>query len=137
MQAVETVRRMGGVEVPLTIAEAVGSDITNVVGNAVATGRYGAAALVLQNFLDHDLPVAVSDFTRELIVAAGRQVDEQLDTRFAEQLTSRVQISYPAIDTTAYLQPSLTDAQQADMLARRGLVRDGYLLFLNRILYRV
>ncbi len=133
MQAVETVRRMGGVEVPLTIAEAVGSDITNVVGNAVATGRYGAAALVLQNFLDHDLPVAVSDFTRELIVAAGRQVDEQLNTRFADQLTARVQISYPAIDTTAYLQPSLTDAQQADLLARRGLVRDGYLLFLSRL----
>ncbi len=133
MQAVETVRRLGGRKPPLTIAEAVGSDITNVVGNAVATGRYGAAAVVLQNYLNHDLPVAVSDFTRELIVAAGQQVDEQLGTRFAEQLTERVQVSYPAIDTSAYLQPPLTEAQQADRLARRGLVRDGYLLFLSRL----
>jgi glycogen(starch) synthase len=133
MQAVDTVRRLGGREPPLTIAEAVGSDITNVVGNAVATGRYGAAAVVLQNYLDHDLPVAVSDFTRELIVAAGKQVDGRLKTCFAEQLTERVQVSYPAIDTSAYLQPSLTEAQQADRLARRGLVRDGYLLFLSRL----
>lgn len=133
MQAVETVRRLGGREAPLTIAEAVGSDITNVVGNAVATGRFGAAAIVLQNYLDHDLPVAVSGFTRDLIVAAGSQVDDNLGTAFAEQLTQRVQVSYPAIDTAAYLRPSLTEAQQADRLARRGLIRDGYLLFLSRL----
>ena len=133
MQAVETVRGLGGREAPLTIAEAVGSDITNIVGNAVATGRYGAAAIVLQNYLAHDLPVAVSDFTRQLIVAAGRQVDQQLGTAFAARLAERVQVSYPAIDTAAYLRPSLNEAQQADLLARRGLVRDGYLLFLSRL----
>ncbi len=133
MQAVETVRGLGGRETPLTIAEAVGSDITNIVGNAVATGRYGAAAIVLQNYLAHDLPVAVSDFTRQLIVAAGRQVDQQLGTAFAARLAERVQVSYPAIDTAAYLRPSLNEAQQADLLARRGLVRDGYLLFLSRL----
>ena len=133
MQAVDTIRRFDRNSMPLTIAEAVGSDITNVVGNAVATGRFGAAALVLQNFLDHDLPVAVSGFTRDLIVAAGRQVDEGLGTRFGDQLESRVRISYPAIDTAAYLQPPLTEAEHRNRLASRGLVRDGYLLFLSRL----
>lgn len=133
MQAVDTVRRFGGDSTPFTIAEAVGSDITNVVGNAVATGRFGAAAIVLQNFLDHDLPVAVSEFTRDLIVAAGRQVDERLGTAFGEQLERRVRISYPAIDTASYLQPSLNEEEISQRIATRGLMRDGYLLFLSRL----
>lgn len=133
MQAVETYRHMTGGKVPATIAEAVGSDITNVVGNAVATGRYGAAAIVLQNYLAHDLPVAVSHFTRELIVAAGQRVDERLGTCFAKELAERVRVSYPAIDTAAYLQPTLTESELTDRLARRGLARDGYVLFLSRL----
>ena len=41
-----------------TIAEAVGSDITNVVNEALKTGQIGAAQLVLSNYLSHELPVA-------------------------------------------------------------------------------
>ena len=54
-----------------TIAEAVGSDVTNVVRSCVAEGRFGAAAHVLSAYLDSDVPVAVSDYTRQLIIASA------------------------------------------------------------------
>ena len=57
----------------ITIGEAVGSDITNVVGNALKENKLGAAQVVLSNFLAHDLPVAVSQFTKDLIVEAGQK----------------------------------------------------------------
>jgi glycosyltransferase involved in cell wall biosynthesis len=133
MQAVDIWRRMGTTDLPMTIGEAVGSDITNVVRNAMATGQLGAAAMVLQNYLAHELPVAVSQFTRELIVEAGQQIDDQLKTRFAEQLRQRVQISYPAIDTSAYLGTAEQTAQNQEIFDRRGLARDGFLLFLSRL----
>ena len=120
MQAVQTLRGIVDVPAPTTIAEAVGSDITNVVSNALETGQIGAAATVLQNYLDHDLPVAVSQFTKDLIVAAGGQVDEHLGTRYGSALEARVGISYPAIDTAAYLTPPAA-AEQVAGLARRGL----------------
>ena len=132
MQAVHAIRCLADLAPPTTIAEAVGSDITNVVSNALQTGQVGAAATVLQNYLDHDLPVAVSRFTKDLIVAAGAEVDDRLGTRFAPQLEARVAISYPAIDTAAYLTPPAA-AEQDATLARRGLTSDGYLLFLSRL----
>ena len=133
MQAVESCSRSGIAAAPVTIGEAVGSDITNVVSNALATGQSGAAALVMQNYLDHDQPVAVSEFTRELIVASGVKVDDALGTNFAQQLSERVRISYPAIDTSAYLAPTISEAEQVAVLSKRGLVRDGYVLFLSRL----
>ena len=132
MQAVEAVRGMGISQVPTTIGEAVGSDITNVVANALQTGQFGAAAAVLQNFLSHDLPVAVSRFTRDLIVQAGEEVDAHLQTRFADQLAHRTGISYPAIDTSLYLLPPPV-AEQALVLENRRLSPDGYVLFLSRL----
>lgn len=132
MQAVEAVRGMGMHDVPTTIAEAVGSDITNVVSNALQTGQFGAAAAVLQNFLSHDKPVAVSHFTKDLIVEAGAAVDERLGSRFAEQLARRTGISYPAIDTSLYLSPP-SPSEQAEVLSRRRLTADGYILFLSRL----
>ena len=133
MQAVQSASRCGVASVPVTIGEAVGSDITNVVSNALAAGQSGAAALVMQNYLDHDQPVAVSEFTRELIIESGLKVDETLGTNFAQQLSERVRISYPAIDTSAYLSPTISEAEQAAILSKRGLVRDGYILFLSRL----
>ena len=133
MQAVASACRSGIADAPITIGEAVGSDITNVVSNALATGQSGAAALVMQNYLDHDQPVAVSAFTRELIIASGVKVDIFLGTNFAHELSERVRVSYPAIDTSAYLSPTISEAEQAAILSRRGLVRDGYILFLSRL----
>jgi len=114
-----------------TVAEAVGSDVTNVVRSCVAEGRFGAAAHVLAGYLASDLCVAVSRYTRDLVVACARQVDDRHGTFFAEQCAERVQVSYPAIDTSAYtdLDPAVT----RDVLARRGLDDRPYVLFLSRL----
>ncbi|HEY9291308.1 MAG TPA: glycosyltransferase [Microlunatus sp.] len=114
-----------------TIAEAVGSDVTNIVRSAVARGEYGAAVDVLVSYLANDHCVAVSEYTRELIIDSATELDHRLGTRFAEQLAARVAVSYPAIDSRPYL------VQDQDELTRtldaRGLARDGYLLFLSRL----
>ena len=114
-----------------TIAEAVGSDVTNVVRSCVEEGRFGAAAHILSSYLAQDHCVAVSEYTRELIVASAAEIDAFHGTRFAEQCRERIRISYPAIDTSQYVD---LDAALVDgVLAARGLERDGYLLFLSRL----
>lgn len=114
-----------------TIAEAVGSDITNVVRTAVEQDRFGAAAHVLTSYLGNDRCVAVSEYTRDIIVAAAEEVDARYGTSFAERCRRQVTISYPAIDSRLFtdLAPDATDAA----LAARGLARDGYVLFLSRL----
>ena len=104
-----------------TIAEAVGSDVTNVVRSAVAEGRFGAAAHVLSSYLAQDHCVAVSEYTRELIVESAAEVDALHGTSFAAQCQARVEISYPAIDSSPYL--DLDDAEIDRVLAARGLER--------------
>ena len=114
-----------------TIAEAVGSDVTNVVRSCVEEGRFGAAAHILSSYLAQDHCVAVSEYTRDLIVAAASEIDAFHGTRFADQCRERIRISYPAIDTSQYLDldPALVDG----VLAARGLERDGYVFFLSRL----
>lgn len=51
-----------------TVAEAVGSDVTNVLCNALRDSNYGAAITVLSDFLSFDVPVCVSEFTRSEIL---------------------------------------------------------------------
>ncbi|WP_193210512.1 glycosyltransferase family 4 protein [Luteolibacter marinus] len=133
MNAVNSFRGSGADASVFTVGEAVGSDITNVVGNALVEGRLGAAQMVLSNYLEHDHPVAVSRFTKDLIVEAGRQVDAQLGTTFTGQLESRVGISYPAIDTSAYLDIEKRPEELGSVLSARGLEKDGYVMFLSRI----
>ena len=130
-QAAQIARATGMCAPLTTIAEAVGSDITNVVRTAVQEGRFGAAAQVLSTYLSNDLCVAVSAFTKELIVEAATDVDRRWGTRFADQCIERVHVSYPAIDSSAYtdLDPVETDRRLAD----RGLERDGYVMYLSRL----
>ncbi len=130
----DAVRAAWGTGLPVnvtTIAEAVGSDVTNVVRSAVQEGRLGAAAHILSSYLSQDHCVAVSEYTRDLIIEEAAQVDAQHGTRFAEQCRERIAVSYPAIDASAYL--DLDAAVTDDLLAARGLARDGYLLFLSRL----
>lgn len=130
MEAMAVARSLGTEPDVVTIAEAVGSDITNVVRSCVAEGRFGAAAHVFASYLGHDHCVAVSQYTKDCIVAAADEVDVRWGTTFATQCRDRVGISYPAIDG------SVTEAAEQDVryaLARRGLERDGYVLFLSRI----
>ncbi|MFN3166095.1 MAG: glycosyltransferase family 4 protein [Phycisphaeraceae bacterium] len=133
MNAVNAQQHFGPRGRVATIAEAVGSDITNVVNAALKSGEIGTAQLVLSNYLSHELPVAVSEYTRTLIVEAGRKVDAVVGTRFEPQLRERVRISYPAIDTAKYLSVQKHPKRVHEALSERGLKRDGYILFLSRL----
>ena len=133
MNAVDAQQHFGPRERIATIAEAVGSDITNVVNEALKTGQIGTAQLVLSNYLSHELPVAVSAYTRDLIVEAGHKVDKIIGTRFEERLRERVEISYPAIDTAKYVNIEKHPKRVEEALKERGLERDGYILFLSRL----
>jgi len=123
-------RAMGREPTVTTIAEAVGSDITNVVRSCVEQERFGAAAHAFTSYLGHDHCVAVSQYTKECIVAAADMVDARWGSAFAPQCRARIGISYPAIDTR-HRQPD--DRELHADLARRGLERDGYVLFLSRV----
>ena len=130
MEALAVCRALGRGGDVRTIAEAVGSDITNVVRSCVERGEFGAAAHVFTTYLGHDHCVAVSQYTKDCIVAAAEAVDLRFGTGFAEQCRQRIAISYPAVDT-AGLRPEECRVEAA--LAARGLVRDGYVLFLSRV----
>jgi glycosyltransferase involved in cell wall biosynthesis len=114
-----------------TIAEAVGSDITNVVRTSVEEQLFGAAAQVFTTYLGHDHCVAVSEYTKQLIVEAAEAIDARHGTTFAERCRDRVGISYPAIDTRQFT--DIDRSRLDDVLARRGLHDDGYVLFLSRV----
>lgn len=114
-----------------TVAEAVGSDVTNVVRSCLAEERWGAAAHVLSSYLAHDVCLAVSEYTREIILAEAAEIDARHGTTFAQRCRDRVSVSYPAIDVGSYL--SLDPLESDGVLARRGLGRDGYVLFLSRL----
>jgi glycosyltransferase involved in cell wall biosynthesis len=114
-----------------TVAEAVGSDITNVVRSCVDTGRFGAAVRLLSAYLANDRCVAVSEFTRRLIVDSAAELDRAHGTAFATACADRIDVSYPAIDSHAYTYRDPGDTAAA--LARRGLRPGGYALFLSRL----
>jgi len=114
-----------------TVAEAVGSDVTNVVRSCVEEGRWGAAAHVLSSYLAHDVCLAVSEYTRELVLAEAAEIDARHGTTFAQRCRERVSVSFPAIDVGSYL--SLDPRETERVLARRGLDQDGYVLFLSRL----
>jgi len=114
-----------------TVAEAVGSDVTNVVRSCVEEGRWGAAAHVLSSYLAHDVCLAVSQYTREIILAEAGEIDARHRTTFAKTCRERVSVSYPAIDVASFL--SLDPRESDHVLALRGLDRDRYVLFLSRL----
>lgn len=130
MEALSVCRSLGRSPDVTTIAEAVGSDITNVVRSCVEEGRFGAAAHAFATYLGHDRCMAVSRYTKDCIVEAADEVDASGGTSFGPACRARVGISYPAIDCTI-ARPD--DAMVGAALARRGLERDGYVLFLSRI----
>ncbi|GMA31040.1 glycosyltransferase [Litorihabitans aurantiacus] len=130
-EAVDAARRTGLPVDVVTVAEAVGSDITNVVRTCVQQGRFGAAAHVLTSYLASDVVVAVSEYTKELIVSSAAEIDARHGTTFATQAQARVAISYPALDTASYT--GTDEADVAAVLERRGLAGAPYVLFLSRL----
>jgi len=130
-EAVRVARETGLPVRVTTIAEAVGSDVTNVVRSCVEKQQFGAAAQVLTAFLGSDVPVAVSEYTRDLVVSSAEAIDARHGTRFADRCRERVAISYPAINTADYL--DLDPAVTAQVLAARGLAPGSYVLYLSRL----
>ncbi|UZN03097.1 glycosyltransferase [Cellulomonas sp. S1-8] len=129
--AVSVARRTGLPVNVVTVAEAVGSDVTNVVRACVEQDRFGAAAHVLAQYLSHDVALAVSQYTRDLIISEATLLDARYGTHFAEACRARVHVSYPAIDVGTYL--ARDEGETDRVLAERGLTRDGYVLFLSRL----
>jgi glycosyltransferase involved in cell wall biosynthesis len=131
VDAVASARAAGFAPQVHTIAKAVGSDVTNVIRSCLREGRFGAATVLFTTFLANDEVVAVSAYTRDEIIASAEEVDAHCGTTFAEQCRRRVTVSYPPIDASAFVDadPAAVDAA----LARRGLQRDGYILFLSRV----
>ncbi|MGX6600884.1 glycosyltransferase [Micromonosporaceae bacterium Da 78-11] len=131
IDAVTSARAAGFAPDVHTVAKAVGSDVTNVIRSCLREGRFGAATVLFTTFLASDEVVAVSEYTRDEIIASAQEVDAHCGTTFAEQCRRRVSVSYPPIDASAYLDldPAAVDAA----LAARGLERDGYILFLSRV----
>ncbi|MCB2412433.1 glycosyltransferase [Demequina sp. TTPB684] len=130
-QALRIARATGKPVRVTTIAEAVGSDVTEAVRSAVEHGEMGAAAALLATYLGQDHCVAVSHYTKRVIVESAQQVDLLFGTSFAEQCESRIGISYPAIDTSAYL--NLDPSTTAKVLSERGLDHGRYVLYLSRL----
>src|SRR5215212_5644276 len=89
MDAVNAARAAGLAPDVRTIAKAVGSDVTNVIRSALREGRFGAAVTTLTTFLAHDEVVAVSQYTRDEILAAAERVDLACGTRFAHACRER------------------------------------------------
>lgn len=131
IDAVTSARAAGFAPDVRTMAKAVGSDVTNVIRSCLRDGRFGAATVLFTTFLANDDLVAVSQYTLEQIVESAEQVDAQCGTRFAEECRRRVRVSYPPIHSDVYL--DLDPAEVDAALARRGLERDGYVLFLSRV----
>lgn len=130
-EARRVARRLGSGQQVVTVAEAVGSDVTNVVREALESDRIGAAARVLASYLEADHCVAVSEYTKTLIVESARAVDERLGSVFASECSARIAISYPALDSSSFVQ---IDSGEADaVLEGRGLRRGRYVLFLSRL----
>ncbi len=129
--AVTVARRTGLPVNVVTVAEAVGSDVTNVVRACVEEDRFGAAAHVLTQYLSHDVVLAVSQYTRDLVVTEAAAIDARHGTRFADECRERIAVSYPAVDVGTYL--ARDECETDRVLAARGLERDGYVLFLSRL----
>ncbi|XVU30209.1 glycosyltransferase [Actinoplanes sp. CA-054009] len=131
VDAVNSARAAGFAPDVHTVAKAVGSDVTNVIRSCLREGRFGAATVLFTTFLANDEVVAVSEYTRDEIIASAVEVDEACGTSFAQQCRERVTVSYPPIDSSAYL--DLDEDEVDAALAKRGLTRGGYVLFLSRV----
>lgn len=131
VEALRAANAAGGGHNVTTVAKAVGSDITNVVRTSLDEGRFGTAAFLFATYLANDHVVAVSEYTRDLIIESAQRVDAVCGTRFAEECERRVTVSYPPLDTASFLDLRPDDVD--DVLQRRGLERGGYVLFLSRV----
>ena len=132
IDAVAAARAAGFAPDVHTMAKAVGSDVTNVDPVVPARGPVRRRDRAV-----HHVPgqrrgrrgLRVHP-RRDRRRGRGRSTPTAAP-RSPSSAARRVTVSYPPIDTAAYLDldPAAVDAA----LARRGLERDGYILFLSRV----
>ena len=98
----------------VTVAKAVGTDVTGHLAQALEAGQLGVAQLLLDQYLRHDVLLAVSAYTKERVVAAGARLDQAFwdkdedkeeegvlpPTYYEDELRARVEVSYPPFDTS-------------------------------------
>jgi len=131
--ALPSIRRINPGLAVVSACKAVGSDVTNVLRNAAVSGSCGAARLLLDGYLAHDLVLAVSAFAKQQMIDAAAQLDAATGGNDAPELQRRVAVSLPALDADAYLRLDKAPRRLAACLAARGLLANGYVLFLSRI----
>jgi glycosyltransferase involved in cell wall biosynthesis len=87
----------------------------------------------LENYLDHDIQLAVSNFTKELMLEMVHRVDKQIETCYEERLREQCKISYPAIHAEEFLSVAEEQEENQQFLKKYGLKQDKFLLYLSRI----
>uniref|UniRef100_A0A7S2D5I3 Glycosyl transferase family 1 domain-containing protein n=1 Tax=Florenciella parvula TaxID=236787 RepID=A0A7S2D5I3_9STRA len=133
LDAVEAIRGAWGEDFDVTtIAEAVGSDVTNLLSNALVDGNFGAAVTVLTQFLAFDIPVCVSQFTLDEIMRHALEVDAKINTNFTSRIKAKAALSYPALCCTDYTE--LPASVASSVLAERQLIPNKYVLYLSRVI---
>ena len=133
MDAVRIARKFRAVNDIVTIAEAVGSDITSQISISLEKRQYGAAQYILENFLEHDILLAVSLYTKNLILDLVERLDRHCSTDYSSQISHRCKISYPPIDVLPYQSLCLYTEESKHFLEKHRVTHDGFLLFLSRI----
>ena len=133
MDAVNVVRRYKKDLNIVTIAEAVGSDITSQISNCLRSGSYGAIQSILENYLDHDIQLAVSNFTKELMLELVHKVDKQINTCYEQKLREKCMISYPAIHADEFLTIETKQEENQQFLEKYDLQKNKFVLYLSRI----
>ena len=128
------VARTTGLPVPvITIAEAVGSDVTNVVRSCVAENRFGAAAQVLSAYLEQRRARSRCRSTPgELIISSADEIDARHGTRFAAQCRRAGGDLLPRDQHRGLPRPG-SRRDRPSVLAAAGWSAGGYVLFLSRL----
>ena len=75
----------------------------------------------------------MSDYTNELIIASAEEIDARHGTHFAAPVPANASRSPIRRSTPRTSSTPTRRAWTADVLARRGLMPDGYVLFLSRL----
>ena len=113
---------------PSTIAEAVGLDVTTWCG--AAWPRVGSAAAQVLATLESDVPVAASEYTRDLIHLLRRRGRRLRHAPRSPHGAGSGCLS-PIRPSTP--RTSSTGTRGTALLADRGLAPEGYVLFLSRL----
>jgi glycosyltransferase involved in cell wall biosynthesis len=126
----------------VSIAKAVGSDITSQVARCLEEDELGGAVLIFDAFLAHDVLHAVSGYTKTIILESARHVDKRRGTQYEQRLKVALKISYPPIDTKLYLdmarqnptgQKACAPTPALEACARYNVDFGTFVLFLSRV----